>query len=76
VVNNTPGVLAQIALLIAEQDSNITKIEMPNEEQNLANMEFEIEVHHLDHLNDIIRSLEDSEYVFELLRVGDQAASG
>ena len=76
VVNNTPGVLAQIAQLIAEQDSNITKIEMPNEEQNLANMEFEIEVHHLDHLNDIIRSLEDSEYVFELLRVGDRATSG
>ena len=75
VVNNTPGVLAQIAQLIAEQDSNITKIEMPNEEQNLANMEFEIEVHHLDHLNDIIRSLEDSEYVFELLRVGDRATS-
>ena len=71
VVNNEPGVLAQIAHLIAEQDSNITKIEMPNEEQNLANMEFEIEVHHLDHLNDIIRSLNNSQYVFELVRIGD-----
>lgn len=72
VVNNAPGVLAQLAQLIAAQDSNITRVEMPNEEQNLANMEFEIEVHHVDHLNDIIQSLNDSEYVFELVRVGDQ----
>jgi guanosine-3',5'-bis(diphosphate) 3'-pyrophosphohydrolase len=70
VVNNTPGVLAQIAQLIASESSNITKIEMPNEEKNLAHMEFEIEVKHLDHLNRIMQSLENSEYVFELERVG------
>ena len=70
VVNNTPGVLAQIAQLIASESSNITKIEMPNEEKNLAHMEFEIEVKHLDHLDRIMQSLENSEYVFELERVG------
>ncbi len=70
VVNNTPGVLAQIAQLIASESSNITKIEMPNEEKNLAHMEFEIEVTHLDHLKRIMQSLESSEYVFELERVG------
>jgi (p)ppGpp synthase/HD superfamily hydrolase len=70
VVNNTPGVLAQIAQLIASESSNITKIEMPNEEKNLAHMEFEIEVTHLDHLKRIMQSLENSEYVFELERVG------
>lgn len=70
VVNNTPGVLAKIAHLIAEHDSNITKVEMPNEEQNLANMEFEVEVHDLAHLNKILNSLEQSEFVFELERMG------
>ena len=70
VVNNTPGVLAQIAQLIAGEGSNITKIEMPNEEKNLAHMEFEIEVTHRDHLRTIMSSLENSEYVFELERVG------
>lgn len=70
VVNNTPGVLAQIAHLIAAEGSNITKVEMPNEEQNLAHMEFEVEVHNRDHLKKIYSSLEDSEYVFEIDRVG------
>ena len=70
VVNNTPGVLAQIAQLIAEEGSNITKVEMPNEEKNLAHMEFEIEVTNRDHLQKIMYSLEESEYVFELERVG------
>ena len=70
VVNNTPGVLAQIAQLIAEEGSNITKVEMPNEEKNLAHMEFEIEVNNRDHLNKIMFALGESEFVFELERVG------
>jgi (p)ppGpp synthase/HD superfamily hydrolase len=70
VVNNTPGVLAQIAQLIAEESSNITKVEMPNEEKNLAHMEFEIEVNNLAHLQKIMHALDESEYVFELERVG------
>jgi guanosine-3',5'-bis(diphosphate) 3'-pyrophosphohydrolase len=70
VVNNTPGVLAQIAQLIAEESSNITKVEMPNEEKNLAHMEFEIEVNNHAHLQKIMLALGESEYVFELERVG------
>ncbi len=71
VVNNTPGVLANIAQIIAEHNSNITKVEMPTEEQNLASMEFEIEVSHLDQLKEITTALTESQYVFELERVGD-----
>ena len=50
--------------------SNITKVEMPNEEQNLAHMEFEVKVSNRDHLKRIYRSLENSEYVFEIDRIG------
>ncbi len=70
VVNNTPGVLAQIAQLIAGEGSNITKVEMPNEEKNLAHMEFEIEVTNRNHLKKIMAALGESEFVFELERVG------
>lgn len=70
IVNNAPGVLAQVAQLIAREGSNITKVEMPNEERYLAHMEFEFEVRNREHLLKIMQSLEESEYVYEVERIG------
>ncbi len=75
VVTNSKGVLAQIARLIAEQGSNIVKVEMQNEEQSLTHMDFEIEVKNLEHLHRVIKPLEESEYVYELERIGGQGYS-
>jgi len=75
VATNSKGVLAQIARLIAEKGSNIVKVEMQNEEQSLTQMEFEIEVKNLEHLHKVMQPLEESEYVYELERIGGQSFS-
>ncbi|MEE9446711.1 MAG: RelA/SpoT family protein, partial [Arenicellales bacterium] len=72
VVNNSPGVLGDLAQLIAEYESNIVNIDMPNEEQNLANLEFEIEVRNHLHLQSIMRAIENGKDVMELSRVGSK----
>jgi len=73
VVTNSKGVLAQLAMQIAEHGSNIIKVEMHNEEQSLTHMEFEIEVRDLDHLNKILESIEENEHVYELERIGGRS---
>lgn len=75
VVNNSKGVLAQLAMQIAEHGSNIVKVEMHNEEESLTHMEFEIEVRDLNHLNKILESIEESEYVYEMERIGNRVTS-
>ena len=74
VVTNSKGVLAQLAMQIAEHGSNIIKVEMHNEEQSLTHMEFEIEVRDLSHLNKILESIEENDHVYELERIGGQSA--
>ncbi len=54
-VENSPGVLAQVAAAIAEANSNIDGVEYLERDANVATIRFSIEVKDRKHLADVIR---------------------
>src|SRR3546814_10394974 len=54
-VDNSPGVLAQVAAAIAEAHSNIDGVEYLERDTNVAVIRFSIEVKSRKHLADVIR---------------------
>ena len=54
-VENSPGVLAQVAAAIAEANSNIDGVEYLERDTNVATIRFSIEVKDRKHLADVIR---------------------
>src|SRR3546814_20400738 len=54
-VDNSPGVLAQVAAAIAEAHANIDGVEYLERDTNVAAIRFSIEVKSRKHLADVIR---------------------
>ena len=54
-VENRPGVLAQVAAAIAQADSNIDAVEYLDRDRNIAVIRFGIEVGDRKHLAEVIR---------------------
>ncbi|MEP6634439.1 MAG: TGS domain-containing protein, partial [Luteimonas sp.] len=54
-VDNSPGVLAQVAAAIAQAESNIDGVEYLERDNNVAVIRFSIEVSDRDHLAEVIR---------------------
>lgn len=54
---NEPGTLAQIAQVIGEEDGNIDNLQMVRRSSDFTDMQVEVEVWDLEHLNRIIHGL-------------------
>jgi guanosine-3',5'-bis(diphosphate) 3'-pyrophosphohydrolase len=66
---NEPGSLAQVASVIGEADGNIDNIKMTNRVPDYTEMNIDLEVWDLKHLNDIISGLKAKDVVSSVLRV-------
>ncbi len=55
---NEPGTLAQIAQVIGEEDGNIDHLQMVSRTSDFTDMQVEVEVWDLEHLNRIIHGLQ------------------
>lgn len=54
---NEPGTLAQVAQVIGEEDGNIDNVQMVRRSSDFTDMQVEVEVWDLEHLNRIIQGL-------------------
>ena len=68
---NEPGTLAQIAQVIAEQDGNIDNLHIIRRGSDFTEMQVEIEVFDLQHLNRIISGLKGKPIVSKVERTFD-----
>ncbi len=66
---NEPGSLAEISTIIADADANIHKLSMVRTAHDFTEMEFDIEVWDLKHLNRLLRKLREAGTVSEARRV-------
>jgi RelA/SpoT family (p)ppGpp synthetase len=66
---NEPGSLAQIAQVIAEHDGNIDNIRMTRRAPDFTDVQIDLEVYDLKHLNDIIAQLRAKPAVAKAERV-------
>ncbi len=66
---NEPGSLAQIAQVIAEHDGNIDNIRMTRRAPDFTDVQIDLEVYDLKHLNDIIARLRAKPMVAKAERV-------
>ena len=55
--DNRQGVLAQMASAIAEAESNIDRVDYLDRDNSIATVRFYIEVHTMDHLEEVRRRL-------------------
>ena len=70
VVANQRGVLAKVAAIIADENSNIENVHMDEEDGSAyATMNFTLQVEHRDHLARIMRSLRQIPVVVRITRV-------
>ena len=70
-VLNEPGTLAQIAQVIGEDDGNIDNLRMVRRGSDFTDMQIEIEVWDLEHLNRIIHGLRAKPAVSKVERMFD-----
>ena len=70
-VLNEPGTLAQIAQVIGEEDGNIDNLRMVRRGSDFTDMQIEIEVWDLEHLNRIIHRLRAKPAVSKVERMFD-----
>ncbi|PLX36763.1 MAG: bifunctional (p)ppGpp synthetase/guanosine-3',5'-bis(diphosphate) 3'-pyrophosphohydrolase [Hyphomicrobiales bacterium] len=68
-VINEPGTLAQIAQVIADNDGNIDSIKMTKRASDFHEMEIDLEVWNLKHLNRIINQLRSKSVVSNVTRI-------
>ena len=68
---NEPGTLAQIAQVIGEDDGNIDNLRMVRRGSDFTDMQIEIEVWDLEHLNRIIHRLRAKPAVSKVERMFD-----
>jgi guanosine-3',5'-bis(diphosphate) 3'-pyrophosphohydrolase len=66
---NEPGSLAQVAQVIAEHDGNIDNIRMTRRAPDFTELQIDLEVYDLKHLNAIIAQLKAKEVVGKVERV-------
>jgi GTP diphosphokinase / guanosine-3',5'-bis(diphosphate) 3'-diphosphatase len=66
---NSPGSLAEIAQVIASNDANIHKLTMTRTAPDFTEMQFDLEVWGLKHLNRVISRLRDAQSVSDARRV-------
>lgn len=70
VVANQRGVLAKVAAVIADENSNIENVHMDEEDGSAyATMNFTLQVEHRDHLARVMRSLRQIPVVIRITRV-------
>ena len=70
VVANQRGVLAKVAAIIADENSNIENVHMDEEDGSAyATMNFTLQVEHRDHLARVMRSLRQIPVVVRITRV-------
>jgi GTP pyrophosphokinase len=70
-VLNEPGTLAQVALVIGEEDGNIDNLRMIRRGGDFTEMHIEVEVWDLQHLNRIIEGLKSKTVVSSVERTFD-----
>src|SRR3546814_11212900 len=75
-VDNSPGVLAQVAAAIAEAHSNIDGVEYLERDTNVAVIRFSIEVKSRKHLADVIRRTRRLQVVHGGQRLGGAGSGG
>ncbi len=68
IVDNRPGVLAQVAAAIAEADSNIENVEYQERDASSAALLFTLEVRDLKHLTEVRRRMQRSPVVHAVNR--------
>lgn len=68
---NEPGSLAQIAQVIGEEDGNIDNLRMLRRGGDFTDMQVEVEVWDLEHLNRIIHGLRSRPAVSKVERLFD-----
>jgi len=68
---NEPGSLAQVAQVIAEHDGNIDNIRMTRRAPDFTELQIDLEVYDLKHLNAIISQLKAKPVVAQVERVND-----
>jgi GTP diphosphokinase / guanosine-3',5'-bis(diphosphate) 3'-diphosphatase len=68
VVDNKPGVLANVAASIAEGDSNIENVEYQERDQQTSTLLFTIEVRNRKHLADVMRRVRRANVVHGVYR--------
>ncbi len=68
-VKHQPGTLASVSQVFASHKSNILKVNVSESDPDFANMDFEIEVENLQHLDRIIHSLQANENMLRVYRV-------
>ena len=68
---NEPGSLAQVAKVIAEHDGNIDNIRMTRRAPDFTELQIDLEVYDLKHLNAIIAQLKAKEVVGKVERVNE-----
>ncbi|MEZ5454842.1 MAG: bifunctional (p)ppGpp synthetase/guanosine-3',5'-bis(diphosphate) 3'-pyrophosphohydrolase [Lysobacteraceae bacterium] len=68
-VLNKPGVLAQVAAAIAEEESNIDNVEYQERDIRMAVMHFSIEVRSRKHLADVMRRVKKLDVVLGVQRL-------
>ena len=66
-----PGILAGLSAAIAECESNIARIEAESHHDK-AGIRLEVQIHDLDHLNEVLRKTRDVKGVLSVLRVAPQ----
>jgi len=66
---NEPGTLAEIAMVIGEADGNIDNLRMVSRAADFTEMEIELEVWDLQHLNHIIAGLKAKSVVSKVERI-------
>ncbi len=66
-----PGILAGLSSVIASCESNISRIEAESHHDR-AGIRLDVQVHDLDHLNDVLKKARDVKGVLSFLRVAPQ----
>ena len=67
-MENRPGVLAQVAAAIANADSNIDRVEYLERDSNVAVIRFSIEVSDTRHLEEVMRRVRRLGVVHDIQR--------
>jgi (p)ppGpp synthase/HD superfamily hydrolase len=68
---NEPGSLAQVTQVIADHDGNIDNIRMTRRAPDFTELEIDLEVYDLKHLNAIISQLKAKKVVAKVDRVSE-----
>jgi GTP pyrophosphokinase len=68
---NEPGSLAKVAAVIAEHDGNIDNIRMTRRAPDFTELQIDLEVYDLKHLNAIIAQLKAKDVVGKVERVNE-----